>query len=137
MPPALRAALESAYRELDGEILALGVGCWERGDCCEFERCDHRLFASSVEIAYVAQKHAPPLPARGVLCPFWSAGKCTERERRPLGCRTYFCDRRYREQLQALYEKYHRRLQELAVEHGSPWSYQPFVEALTAGPGAS
>lgn len=134
LPPALRDELEEAYRELDAEVRSLGVACWARGDCCDFERSDHRLYASTVEIAYVIEKRGNAIEAEGgrssKLCPFWKEGKCTERERRPLGCRTYFCDRRYREPLEALYEKYHRRLQKLAERYALDWRYEPFVEAV-------
>ena len=130
----LGAAVEELYRALDLEIRSLGVGCWLRGDCCDFERCDHKLYASSLEIAYVREKNPRAFPAGSVLCPFWKEGKCTERERRPLGCRTYFCDKRYKDQLEALYERYYRELRKLAEARGLPWSYRPFVEALRSPP---
>jgi Fe-S-cluster containining protein len=134
LPPAASKELEAVYQELDSQVRALGVACWARGDCCDFERCDHRLYASTVEIAYVLEKRAETLTAGGPgsakLCPFWKEGKCTERERRPLGCRTFFCDRRYREPLEALYENYHRRLRELAERHALEWRYLPFVDAV-------
>lgn len=125
------------YSELEREVRALGVGCWVRGDCCDFDRVDHQLFASSLEIAHVRAKHPAPFPADSRLCPFWLDGRCTERERRPLGCRTYFCDRRYKEQLEALYETYHRRLRTLAASEGLPWAYLPFVTALRTEEGGT
>ncbi len=130
LPGPVRSEIESIYRDLEAEIRALGVGCWARGDCCDFERCDHKLYASSLEVAYVKEKHPKPFPLDGVLCPFWKEGKCTERERRPLGCRTHFCDRRYRTQLESLYEKHYRRIRGLAAKLEIPWSYRPFVNAL-------
>src|SRR5262245_11116150 len=137
-PGALSARVQARIAELYGEleraVRSLGVGCWIRGDCCDFDRVDHRLFASSLEIAHVRAKHPQAFPAEGRLCPFWKDGKCTERERRPLGCRTYFCDRRYKEQLEALHEVYYRRLRELAASEGLPWAYMPFVAALRAPP---
>jgi len=130
LPRPLALQLEALYQELDREVRSLGVGCWLRGDCCDFERCEHRLYASTVELAYVKETHPEAFPPDSRLCPFWKEGKCTERERRPLGCRTYFCDTRYREPLQELYEKYHRRISALAEEHGFRWRYQPFVATL-------
>jgi Fe-S-cluster containining protein len=141
LPPPLAAAIERLYAELDARVRALGVGCWVRGDCCDFERSEHRLYASTIEVAHVIAKHGSGLAADGApprdaaaakLCPFWKAGKCTERERRPLGCRTYFCDPRFREPLAALYEEYHGRLRSLAREWRVPWEYAPFVSALRA-----
>jgi Fe-S-cluster containining protein len=130
LPHSLTTQLESLYQELDREIRSLGVGCWIRGDCCDFERCEHQLYASTVELAYVKETHPETFPPDSRLCPFWKEGKCTEHDRRPLGCRTYFCDTRYSEALQELYEKYLRQISALAEEHRFPWRYQPFVAAL-------
>lgn len=131
-PPGPTALREIArlYREIDGEVQALGVGCWAHGDCCDFRRFDHKLMASSLEISYVKEGHPERLESSSSLCPFWKAGKCTERERRPLGCRTFFCDKRYRQILEDLHEKYHRRLRQIAQDHACPWSYELFVDAL-------
>ncbi len=130
LSPRLRRALESIYEELNGEVASLGVTCWVSGVCCDFERTDHRLYASSVELAYVLEAHRGPLPFSGRLCPFWKDGQCTERERRPLGCRTYFCDDRYRDRLEDLYEKYYSRLKAAAENEEFEWSYGLFVEGL-------
>jgi len=127
--------LEKLYQEIDREVLSLGVGCWAHGDCCDFRRFDHKLMASSLEMAYVKEKHPGKLEAGSGLCPFWKAGKCTERERRPLGCRTFHCDRRYRRILEDLHERYYRRLRQLARDHPCPWSYEPFVDALSGPEG--
>jgi Fe-S-cluster containining protein len=132
LPPGPTAflELEKLYREVEREVLSLGVGCWARGDCCDFSRFDHKLMASSLEIAYVKEKHPGRLDAGSSLCPFWKAGKCTERERRPLGCRTFFCDRRYRGILEDLHAKYYLRLRQIARSHPCPWGYEPFVDAV-------
>jgi hypothetical protein len=132
----LRAGLEALFHDLDREIAALGVGCWQHGSCCDFERSGLRLFACELEIAYVREKHPTPFPPGSRLCPFWREGKCTERERRPLGCRTHFCDRRYRESLEGLHERYLARIACLAQREGLPRGYRPFVEALRGDAGA-
>jgi Fe-S-cluster containining protein len=129
-PRDARMELEAIYRDVDAATRSLGVGCWARGDCCDFDRCDHVLYASSVELAYVREKHPEAFPAHDALCPFWKEGKCTERERRPLGCRTYFCDRRYRNELEALHESHYRRIRDLAARLGLAWAYAPFVASL-------
>ena len=127
---AERKALEEIYRRVDEEVEQSGVKCWLRGDCCDFEKMDHTLYASSVELDYLREKHPEPFSADSVLCPFWEEGLCVERERRPLGCRTYFCDGNYSEQLQSIYEKYHAEIRELAQHSKLPYSYEPFVAAL-------
>lgn len=123
-------ALEKLYQRVDEEISASGVECWLRGDCCDFEKVDHTLFASSLELEYVRDKHPKSFPPGNALCPFWEKGRCVERERRPLGCRTYFCDANFSKQLQAIYEKYHAEIKELVELHELPYSYEPFVLAL-------
>ena len=131
LPPSeLQAELEALYAQVTLEIRSLGVACWNHSVCCDFERCDHKLFASSVEIAHVLAAHPEPMPDRGALCPFWQDGRCLERERRPLGCRTYFCDGRYRLPLEDIHGKYHHRLRILAEKHSFPWYYGLFVPAL-------
>ncbi|MBI4602604.1 MAG: hypothetical protein HY721_11655, partial [Planctomycetes bacterium] len=135
-PPEAERDLEALYARVDHEVEALGVACWVRGDCCDFDRCEHRLYASTVELAHVRAKHPEAFEPEGGLCPFWVEGRCTERERRPLGCRTYFCDARYREQLEALHERCLREVRAIAARHGIPWAYAPFVAALRAGRGA-
>jgi hypothetical protein len=130
MTPRAREVLEAIYRDVDREILECGVRCERRGDCCDFRRRGHRLYASSLEIAYVKERHPAPFPSGNVLCPFWKGGACAERERRPLGCRTYFCDPRYRRQLEEIYERYHRRIRQACEGHAIPYRYEPFVAAL-------
>jgi hypothetical protein len=115
-------------------VASLGAACWARGDCCDFERAGHRLHASWIEVAHVREKHPQGFAAGSRLCPFWKEGKCTERERRPLGCRTHFCDGRYRDPLEAIHERQLRRIREMARDHGLPWAYAEFVGALRSPP---
>jgi Fe-S-cluster containining protein len=129
LPPDLRRELTEAYRRLEEEIRALGAACWAHGDCCDFTLRDHRLYASSAELAY-AMESPHRVNDDPALCPFWLDGKCHDRARRPLGCRTYFCDRRYALALQTLYEKYHGEIKALSERHGFRWKYELFVEAV-------
>jgi hypothetical protein len=130
LAPEASAALEDIYRRADAEIAATGALCWLRGECCDFTRSDHVLFATSVEIAYAREVLRSPFPPASVLCPFWKSGLCTERARRPLGCRTYFCDPSRRAAVERIYEKYHREIGTLAARFGIPYRYEPFVAAL-------
>lgn len=136
---ALRQELEAIYRQVDAEVQATGVTCWVRGLCCDFEKLEHVLYASSIELAFAEEALPPGLEPAGRLCPFWRDRLCTLRERRPLGCRTYFCDARGRDRREDIYERYYDRLKALARRLGLPWTYQPFVESLRrlSGGGAS
>ena len=122
--------LAEIYARLDAAVAATGVRCFLRGHCCDFTKADHRLFASSVEIAYVREAHPAPFSPGSPLCPFWRDGLCHERERRPLGCRTYFCDEVRGGDAAALYERFHAEVRDLADRHGIEYRYEPFVDAL-------
>ena len=55
---------------------------------------------------------------------------CTARSRRPLGCRTFFCDAGVGECCSALYEPAHRGIGRLHERHGVPYQYRELTEAL-------
>src|SRR5207253_1655839 len=97
----------------------------------------HTLFISRCE-AELLLEHG--LPANAVVneagCPFQINGLCTARERRPLGCRVYFCDPNYAGQGEALTERYIARLKQLHAKTGTPWEYRPlhhFLEEAAKG----
>ena len=129
-PGSLFRELEAIYERADADIQQTGAPCFVRGVCCDFETAEHVLYASSVEIAWVQEGHPEASVGASPLCPFWKDGLCTERERRPLGCRTYFCDPAYRDRVGAVYEKHHAAIRESAVRHGVEYRYEPFVAAL-------
>jgi len=130
MDPLARQELEEIYRRVDARIAQTGVECWLKSKCCDFEKNEHRLYATSAEIAYTRERHPDPFAADSVLCPFWKDGLCMERDRRPLGCRTYFCDEKYRDALEAIHEEFHQEIQDLAQRHRIPYRYELFVDAL-------
>lgn len=132
LPEATRD-LEAIYREVDDEVRGSDVTCALRGVCCDFERSEHRLYATGLEVAHVREVHPEPLEGPAELCPFWKDGLCTERDRRPLGCRVYFCDPAYRARGEAIYERYHRRIREACERHGVAYTYAPFVRELRDG----
>ena len=62
-PPAEAfEALEKLYRRVDKEISESGVECWLRGDCCDFEKVDHTLFASSLSLNTSGKNTPSPSP---------------------------------------------------------------------------
>ena len=137
-PPALVAAIDALYAELAADVGRTGVVCQGRGDCCDFDRVDHVLYATATEVARAAQAQTanPEMNVAVVdgsvaLCPFWHERRCLAREVRPLGCRVYFCDPGYHaEHAPLLYERYHARLASLIEAAGVPYRYEPFVAAL-------
>ncbi len=65
-----------------------------------------------------------------MLCPFWTDGRCTERDRRPLGCRTYFCDPAFESRVETIHERYHREILAVSDRFGLAYRYEPFVKTL-------
>jgi uncharacterized protein len=133
-----RAAREAAYAELralyaavDERIERSGAVCWMRGDCCDFARAGHRLFATLLEVDFVAE-HGPALgpPERAGGCEMERGGRCRARAVRPLACRTYFCDPSSREPLAELHEEALASVRELERRHRYPAGYGDFVELL-------
>jgi hypothetical protein len=52
-------------------------------------------------------------------------GLCTARERRPLGCRVYFCDPKFVDAGPAISEQYVAAFKQLHNQTGIPWEYRP------------
>src|SRR5690349_21465625 len=50
--PKVIEAMEALYRELDNEIAAQAPTCWNKGECCRFGEYGHRLFVTTLEMAY-------------------------------------------------------------------------------------
>jgi Fe-S-cluster containining protein len=127
------AALEALYEEVDAFVERSRAVCIGRGTCCRFEDAGHELFATALEADYAASRHpdapAPEAPGR---CPYHVAGRCTARAGRPLGCRTYFCDRNTQSVLAEAHEHYLARLRALERECGYPAAYGRFPALLEA-----
>ncbi len=131
-------ALEAIYGDADRRIASGGAACLGGGVCCKFDLAGHRLYVTAGELALLTRE-APPdavgeaRPEDGgrgttMRCPYQRRDRCLARERRPLGCRVFFC-RAGAGAMSDLYEEFHRRLRELHEGHGIPYRY---VE-LTAG----
>lgn len=124
-------ALEALYAEMDAEVAALSPLCELSGRCCRFEEFGHELYATALEADYAASKEAPGAPEKEGRCPFHVEGKCTNREGRALGCRSFYCDKRTTEALEELHERYLKRLR--AIDY--PASYGRFPALLAARSG--
>jgi len=141
----LLAALADVYR--DADALFWGWSCPASTECCRFGLTGREPYVTSLELAALSRavaarggarswKRAPAVredPARAstgrvalpVLaderrCPMLAAdGRCSVYEARPLGCRTFYCDRASaggkvkQRDVNALV----RRIQELAAAH--------------------
>lgn len=140
--PELIEAVRSLYRELDAEIAGYGPTCWNKGKCCQFGAYGHRLFVTTLEIAYyLAMQSADAgrpqsgtsvgaLANQGDTCPHAREGRCQARECRPLGCRVFHCDPRAQQWQGPMSERYLRRLRKLHDELGVPYMYLDWMAAL-------
>jgi len=125
--------LEALYVELEAFVEKVNPVCIRRGVCCNFEQAGHELFSTALEADYAAARHphADP-PAADGRCPYHVEGKCTARVGRPLGCRTYFCDKRWESVLQEAHELFLGRLRAIEEETDYPAAYARFPDLLAA-----
>jgi len=151
---ALLGELASLYEEAD--VLFAGSSCRASSECCRFARTGREPYVTSIELALVlaAVKRrggsypAGPAPLHTLdkrlpvlrderACPLLDADRrCSIYPERPLGCRTFFCDRatelsrvRHKDLLAIV-----GRLKELASRHESGGDEgRPLTRALALG----
>jgi Fe-S-cluster containining protein len=104
------------------DVLRLKLPCRACGACCDFTAMDHRLFVSGGELALLAKVRPPRRPER-LRCGYQQNNLCTARNRRPLGCRMFYCESEAREPVQNLYETWHKRIITLHQEAEIPYVY--------------
>jgi Fe-S-cluster containining protein len=135
---SLALALKELYEELAGDIARAAPVCQVSGRCCRFQEYGHTLFLSWAEAQVLLSEGLPAgAPIDEVGCPFQSGRLCTAHERRPLGCRVFFCDPNYAGVGETLSEKYITRLKRLHESHAVPWDYRPLHQFLREADSAS
>lgn len=107
--PAALNGLRRIYAKVDAAIEALGGRCLGGGCCCKFDLAGHRLYVSTVELALLAMTK-PPSPCIAGRCPYQTGPRCSARAARPLGCRTFFCDKYLAPEFQQIHERWHRQI---------------------------
>lgn len=135
---ALRDGLLAIYTDLQSDVARAAPVCDLSGRCCRFKEYGHTLFISRPEAELLLEV---PFPEGLVVdeggCPYQVNGLCTARDRRPLGCRAYYCDPNYAGVGELLSERYIARLKQLHQATGTPWEYRPlhhfFKEGHAAG----
>ncbi len=128
---SMRDGLLAIYDDLAADIAQAAPVCELSGRCCRFKEYGHTLFISRPEADLLLEQGLPEgaeVDESG--CPFQIKGLCTARERRPLGCRVYFCDPKYSGTGEALSETYIKRLKQLHADAGVPWDYRPLHRHL-------
>jgi len=133
----IRDGLLAICDDLAGDIARAAPICELSGRCCRFKEFGHTLFLSRPEAEWLLEQG---LPEKATIdeagCPFQIDGLCTARERRPLGCRVYYCDPRYAGVGEALSERYLARLKRLHDETGTNWEYRPLHAFLREAAGS-
>ena len=133
------------YREVEEQVGELEVICRRCGKCCRFEEFGQELLASTVEVGYLwAWLRKQPSKLKKVpagktewnhkLCPFLEDQSCAAREVRALGCRVFFCQAQEpkKEQMENMYESFHKRIVELHKQRGLGYHYLGWGEAMSA-----
>lgn len=83
--------IASLYEDLAKEMSQLSSPCTACGFCCNFNAAEHFLYASTLEIMYIFDKYQlDSTIINKNVCPFLKNNMCSIRDRRMLGCRTYF-----------------------------------------------
>lgn len=127
----VRGQLPILYDDLSRDIALAAPVCDLSGRCCRFREYGHTLFLSRPEAELLLSDGIPEhATIDDASCPFQIGGLCTARERRPLGCRVYYCDANYQEFGRDLSERYVARLKGLHVEAGEGWEYRPLLHFL-------
>lgn len=135
-------ALEQVYAELERELPRHQMTCAASGDCCDFDRFGHRLYASTLEAEWFF-RHAPDprVNQDARQCPAWGPDRlCKARVGRMLGCRTFHCGPYPGSRPEDVHEPYDRRIKALHDAHGIPYRYRDILdwarERRPAGPRA-
>jgi Fe-S-cluster containining protein len=127
------AALREFYARADARIGAVQAKCELSGNCCDFPKWGHRLFATILEVDFAAE-HGPAVgpPEDPQWCEFYRGRRCEARGVRPLACRAFFCDAPKTQQLNELHESLLSELRAIGRAQGYPEGYGDFVELLPA-----
>ena len=122
------------YKWLDLQVRLeadMAGACRSCGDCCDFDRFDHRLFITPPELMYLAanlgaENIKPMLSGR---CPYNVDGKCSVYEYRFSGCRIFCCngDADFQSRLS---EEVLERLKSICVELQIPYRYTDLAAGL-------
>lgn len=114
------------YGRLDADVKNAGPVCEISGRCCRFGEYGHRLYLSRPEAEILFHEGLPDdAEISEETCPFQSGNVCTAREKRPLGCRVYFCEPTYQDRCIELSEQYIGELKQLHQAHERDWEYAP------------
>lgn len=128
IPAAAIEELLELYRELDEEVARVDSSCKRCGECCHFGSSGVMLYMGPIESAIFFDGASLDHVDGGEICPHLVGEKCTERQVRSVGCRTYFCTSADTEALRELHEKYLGRAKRICERFGIDWEYLSICE---------
>ena len=130
--PEVVDAMRRFYEDADREIAARPATCWNRGECCRFGQFGHRLYVTSLEVCYYLATGDLPPAITDDTCPHAFEGKCHARDRRPLGCRIFYCDPNAQSWQGSFTEERLGALREMHEQLDVPYVYADWMAILRA-----
>ena len=124
--PGFLDELRDILSQADAAIAQKSPLCKGCGKCCDFAKMGHRLYVSTGELALLSSI-PPPKSAKPLQCPYQINGQCKARDRRPLGCRVYFCESNLAEDF---YERFHDMILDSHKNFAVPYRYVELTSAL-------
>ena len=129
------AAIQQIYDFIDSQAATLENSCTACGKCCDFENYDHKLFVTSPELIYFADRIAPEKikTMQNGICPYNENKKCTVYQNRFAGCRIFSCkaDKDFQS---TLTEKALSKLKSVCKDFQIPYRYLDLKTALNLTP---
>jgi len=125
-------SMRALYEQADQLIAAQPATCWNKGECCRFGQFGHRLYVTTLEAAYYLSQGDSPPPITEDACPHAHEGKCHARDRRPLGCRIFYCDPAATHWQGPLTEQLLDRLRQMHAELEVPYVYADWMSVVQA-----
>lgn len=120
----LLVLLRTEFQILEEKISEAGPVCELSGRCCRFEEYGHRLYLTRTEADLLFSEGLPDdSRIEPGSCPFQKGNICTAREKRPFGCRVYFCDPRYVGKAEPWTEDFLARFKTAHETEGADWEY--------------
>ena len=119
------------YRWLDSQTAHYADLCKACGKCCDFASFDHRLYVTTPELIYFAEKLKPQniKPVSDGRCPYNVDSKCSVYENRFAACRIFCCttDKDLQSELS---EQALKKLKSLCENFQVPYRYMDLISAL-------
>lgn len=130
---ALFEQLKIIYAELEEELDQRERPCTACGKCCHFTQAEHRLYASSLELAYLWDRHPHQEAIKEDRCPYQVEGQCSVRHERLIGCRTYYRLHQDddRQAAEAAYEKALDKIKSILRKNNIDWEYRDLMSLFS------